>query len=93
MVFSFGERVSVCSPGCPGTHCVRLGGVASNSRDLPTSVTQNVGIKDLLTVFKQASIISKGEETHLHHKAPPGVNRCALQRGLNDKEETTDRRT
>lgn len=68
-------------------------GVASSWRDLPALVSQSVGIIGLLMVFKQVSIISTGEEIHLHHKAPPGVNRCAGQRGLNDKEETTDTRT
>ena len=36
-------RVSLCSPDCPGTHCVEQAGL--ELRDLPVSAFQVLGLK------------------------------------------------
>jgi hypothetical protein len=41
--FGFRERVSLCSPGCPGTHFVDQAGL--ELRNPPTSASQSAGIK------------------------------------------------
>ena len=38
----FGDRVSLYSPGCPGTHCVDQAGL--ELRNLPASASQSAGI-------------------------------------------------
>jgi hypothetical protein len=42
-VFVFRDRVSLCSPGCPGTHSVDKVGL--ELRDQPASASQVLGIK------------------------------------------------
>ena len=39
----FGDRVSLCSPGCPGTHSVDQAGL--ELRNLPASASQVLGLK------------------------------------------------
>jgi hypothetical protein len=39
----FQDRVSLCSPGCPGTHFVEQSGL--NLRNLPASASQVLGSK------------------------------------------------
>jgi hypothetical protein len=39
----FGDRVSLCSPGCPGTHSVGQAGL--ELRNLPASASQVLGLK------------------------------------------------
>ena len=39
----FGDRVSLCSPGCPGTHSVDQAGL--KLRNSPTSASQVLGLK------------------------------------------------
>jgi hypothetical protein len=39
----FGDRVSLCSPGCPGTHSVDQAGL--ELRSLPASASQVLGLK------------------------------------------------
>jgi hypothetical protein len=43
MVLLFQDRVSLCSPGCPGTHSVDHAGL--ERRDLPASVSSTLGLK------------------------------------------------
>jgi hypothetical protein len=42
-VLSFETRVSLCSPGCPGIHCVDQAGL--ELRNLPASASQVLGLK------------------------------------------------
>lgn len=37
------DRVSLCSPACPGTHCIDQASL--KFRDLPVSVSQVLGLK------------------------------------------------
>ena len=43
----FGDRVSLCSPGCPGTHFVDQGGL--ELRNPPASASRVLGIKACAT--------------------------------------------
>jgi hypothetical protein len=43
----FGDRVSLCSPGCPGTHFVDQAGL--KLRNLPASGSQVLGLKACTT--------------------------------------------
>ena len=43
----FRDRVSLCSPGCPGTHSVDQAG--SELRNLPASASQVLGLKACAT--------------------------------------------
>jgi hypothetical protein len=42
-LFVFRDRVSLCSPGCPGTHSVDQDGL--KLRNLPASASQVLGLK------------------------------------------------
>jgi hypothetical protein len=43
-VFVFRDRVSLCSPGCPGTHSVDQAGL--ELRNPPASASQVLGLKE-----------------------------------------------
>jgi hypothetical protein len=43
MLFFFQDRVSMCSPGCPGIHSVDQAGL--KLRNLPASASQVLGLK------------------------------------------------
>jgi hypothetical protein len=43
----FRDRVSLCSPGCPGTHSVDQAGL--ELRNLPASASQVLGLKECAT--------------------------------------------
>ena len=45
-----GDRVSLCSPGCPGTHSVDQAGL--ELRDQPASVSQVLGVKAYATTAR-----------------------------------------
>jgi hypothetical protein len=45
--FFFWDRVSLCSPGCPGTHSVNQAGL--KLRNLPASASQVLGLKTCAT--------------------------------------------
>jgi hypothetical protein len=45
--FFFLDRVSLCSPGCPGTHSVDQAGL--ELRNLPASASQVLGLKACAT--------------------------------------------
>jgi hypothetical protein len=44
-LFFFGDRVSLCSSGCPGTHSVDQAGL--KLRNLPASASQVLGLKEV----------------------------------------------
>jgi hypothetical protein len=46
----FQDRVSLCSPGCPGTHSVDQAGL--ELRNLPTSASQVLGLKVCATTAR-----------------------------------------
>ena len=46
--FVFRDRVSLCSPGCPGTHSVDQAGL--KLRNLPASASQVLGLKVCTTM-------------------------------------------
>jgi hypothetical protein len=43
VLFVFQDRVSLCSPGCPGTHSVDQAGL--DLRNLPASASRVLGLK------------------------------------------------
>ena len=47
LAFVFQDRISLCSPGCPGTHSVDQTGL--EFRNLPASVSQVRGLKAYIT--------------------------------------------
>jgi hypothetical protein len=47
ILFFFQDRVSLCSPGCPGTHIVDQAGL--ELRNLPASASQILGLKACAT--------------------------------------------
>jgi hypothetical protein len=49
-VFVFRDRVSLCSPGCPGTHSVDQAGL--EHRNLPASDSQVLGLKACVTTAR-----------------------------------------
>ena len=53
--FFFWDRVSLCSPGCPGAHSVDQAGL--EVRNLPASASQVLGLKACITTARQAEII------------------------------------
>jgi hypothetical protein len=58
LVLVFWDRVSLCSPGCPGTHSVDQAGL--ELRNPPASVSQVLGLKACATTARQnASFKSK----------------------------------
>jgi hypothetical protein len=48
----FRDRVSLCSPGCPGTHSVDQAGL--KLRNPPASVSQMLGLKVCATTARLA---------------------------------------
>jgi hypothetical protein len=52
--FVFQDRVSLCSPGCPGTHSVDQAGL--ELRNLPASASQVLGLKACNTTSRLANI-------------------------------------
>jgi hypothetical protein len=48
VVFVLQDRVSLCSPGCPGTHSVDQAGL--ELRDLPASASRVLGLKVCTTM-------------------------------------------
>ena len=51
----FRDRVSLCSPGCPGTHFVDQAGL--ELRNLPASASQVLGLKACATTPSVPSIL------------------------------------
>jgi hypothetical protein len=51
--FGFQDRVSLCSPGCPGTHSVDHAGL--ELRNLPASASQVLGLKSCTTTAQLSS--------------------------------------
>jgi hypothetical protein len=49
LVWFFQDRVSLCSPGCPGTHFVNQAGL--KLRNLPASASQVLGLKACTTML------------------------------------------
>jgi hypothetical protein len=49
------DRVSLCSPGCPGTHSVDQAGL--ELRNLPASASQVLGLKAGTTNARQVPIL------------------------------------
>jgi hypothetical protein len=48
--FVFQDRVSLCSPGCPGTHSVDQAGL--ELRNLPASASQGLRLKAFATTAR-----------------------------------------
>ena len=55
-VFVFQDRVSLCSPGCPGTHSVDQAGF--ELRNLPASASQVLRLKACATTARDISFWS-----------------------------------
>ena len=69
--FSFPDRVSLCSPGCPGTHSVDQAGL--ELRDLPASASQVLGSK----VCSPHSLFMDLHHTTLLQMGPGGFKEVA----------------
>jgi hypothetical protein len=54
--FVFQDRVSLCSPGCPGTHFVDQAGL--ELRNLPAFASQVLGLKACATTARLKFVIS-----------------------------------
>jgi hypothetical protein len=57
--FFFWDRVSLYSPGCPGTHFVDQAGL--ELRNLPASTSQVLGLKACATNAQLSSVVLKGD--------------------------------
>jgi hypothetical protein len=58
--FVFQDRVSLCSPGCPGTHFADQAGL--QLRNLPASTSQVLGLKAYATTTQlQDKILLKAQ--------------------------------
>jgi hypothetical protein len=53
--FVFQDRVSLCSPGCPGTHSVDQAGL--ELRDPPASASQVLGLKACATTARLSPLL------------------------------------
>jgi hypothetical protein len=60
-VFVFRNRVSLCSPGCPGTHSVDQAGL--KLRNLPASASQVLGLKAFAITAQLVSLNFKAVVT------------------------------
>jgi hypothetical protein len=69
-LFVFRDRVSQCSPGCPGTHAVDQAGL--ELRNPPASASQVLGLKACATAVQlyQGFYIKKAR---LHEKPQSGL--------------------
>jgi hypothetical protein len=56
-IFGFLRQVSLCSPGCPGTHFVDQAGL--ELRNLPASASQVLGLKACATTARPPSFFLK----------------------------------
>jgi hypothetical protein len=86
--FFFLDRVSLCSPGCPGTHSIDQAGL--ELRDLPASAFQVLGLKAcattarlnhiflstgvILTIFVHSCLFGFVFETRSHPSPGLGTN-------------------
>jgi hypothetical protein len=59
--FVFRDRVSLCSPGCPGTHSVDQAGL--ELRNPPASASQVLGLKAGTTTAQRLLILKRGLST------------------------------
>ena len=66
--FFFHDRVSLCSPGCPGTHSVEQAGL--ELRNLPVSASQVLGSKVCVTTVWQRTLVKKKFHIIEAHIAP-----------------------
>jgi hypothetical protein len=57
LFFVFRDRVSLCSPGCPGTHSVDQAGF--KLRNLPVSASQVLGLKACATTAQRKISLKK----------------------------------
>jgi hypothetical protein len=70
-LFVFQDRVSLCSPGYPGTHSVDQAGL--KLRNLPASASQVLGLKACATTARPSSLSS----LPLYH-LPPQSQRAGV---------------
>jgi hypothetical protein len=69
-LFFFQDRVSLCTPGCPGTHFVDQAGL--KLRNLPASASQVLGLKvcattpSLFIILTENSLLTANED--FNHK-------------------------
>jgi hypothetical protein len=65
-IFVFRDRVSLCSPGCPGTHSVDQAGL--KLRNPPASASQVLGLKACATMPGERSTISMKKKKDMNLK-------------------------
>ena len=68
--FFFWDRVSLCSPGCPGTHSVDQVGL--KLRNLPASASRVLGLKapNLFLFLLCSQLLNKPQPTTPQHPGP-----------------------
>jgi hypothetical protein len=66
LFFGFRDRVSLCSPGCPGTHSVDQAFL--ELRNLPASASQVLGLKACATMTGEEDYFEACLWTHLYLK-------------------------
>jgi hypothetical protein len=64
----FRDRVSLCSPGCPGTHFVDQAGF--ELRNLPASASQVLGSKACTTTTAWQEILSQTNNNNRYYGEP-----------------------
>jgi hypothetical protein len=62
------DRVSLCSPKCPGTHSVDQAGL--ELRNLPASVSRALGSKACVTTARPTSGICKTQKASVLQRKP-----------------------
>jgi hypothetical protein len=65
----FQDRVSLCSPGCPGTHSVDQAGL--KLRNLPASASQVLGLKVCATTARRLWSFLRESSHHYKSKVVP----------------------
>jgi hypothetical protein len=66
LFFFFRDRVSLCSPGCPGTHFVDQAGV--KLRNPPASASQELGLKACTTTARWGSVLKRTKQRTKTHR-------------------------
>jgi hypothetical protein len=83
-ILVFQDRVSLCSPGCPGTNSVDQAGL--ELRNPPASASQVLGLKVCATTARQ-NIKKKKKKNHwgggaceevLHSRSPPFKDKVSI---------------
>jgi hypothetical protein len=62
-IYLFFDRVSLCSPGCPGTHSVGQAGLKLRNLPVSASASQVLGLKACATTPSQCVLLTQVRKT------------------------------